>query len=441
MPHPSANDITQGPLPKISHGRGVYLWDTDGRRYIDGSGGPAVFSIGHGDPRVNAAVASQMDQVAYGYRYLFSSDPLEQMSDMIARATGLADMVYTTSGSEAVESAVKIALQYHFDRGESARVNFIARQRSWHGNTLMATALSGFHERQRAFEKALPVVGRVSAANAYRPPDGVSRDGLVVFLAAELEAEIQRLGPETVAAFIFEPVVGAAGGAVPAPKGYGAAMAEVCRRHGVLVICDEVMCGSGRTGVWRASAEDGIIPDIITVAKSLSGGYLPLGAAVYTQKIAEVMAAGHGGPLTGHTYTGHTACLAAGVAVQKIIAEEDLLARIRDKGPRWQADLRARLVHLPQVGDVRGRGYFIGVEMVADPQTKAPFDAALGVNGRIRTEGLRRGLICYPSGGHVDGSSGDTVILAPPFNASDAELDEIADKMVAVLETVVAGLP
>jgi adenosylmethionine-8-amino-7-oxononanoate aminotransferase len=440
MPRPSANDITQGALPRISHGRGVYLWDTTGRQYIDGSGGPAVFSIGHGDPRVNAAVAGQMDRIAYAYRYLFTTDPLEEMSAILRNVTGLHDMVYTTSGSEAVESAVKIALQYHFDRGDPGRVNFIGRRRSWHGNTLMATALSGFQDRQRAFAGALPAVGRVSAANAYRRPEGVTREGLVAHLAAELEAEIVRLGPETVAAFIFEPVVGAAGGALPAPDGYAKAIAGVCRRHGVLVICDEVMCGSGRTGVWRASEEDGITADIITVAKSLSGGYLPLGAAVYTKEIADVMAAGHGGPLTGHTYTGHTACLAAGVAVQKIVKEEGLLARIRDRGPRWQAELRARMAHLPEVGDIRGRGYFIGVEVVADPETKAPFDAALGVNGRIRAEGLRQGLICYPSGGHVDGAAGDTVILAPPFNASDAELDEIADKLALTLETVLAGL-
>ena len=441
MPRPSANDIATGSLPKISHGRGVYLWDMDGKQYIDGSGGPAVFSVGHGDARVNRAVAEQMEKVAYGYRYLFTTDPLEEMSERICKATGLADMVYTTSGSEAVESAVKIALQYHFDKGDPRRVKFIARKRSWHGNTMMATALSGFEDRQRAFAGALPDVGRVSAANAYRPPAGVSRDGLVAHLAAELEAEIQRLGPETVAAFIFEPVVGAAGGALPAPEGYAKAMAEVCRRHGVLVICDEVMCGSGRTGVWRASEEDGITADIITGAKSLSGGYLPLGAAVYTQEVADARAAGHGGPLTGHPYTGHTACLAAGVAVQRIIEDEGLLARIRDKGPRWQADLGARMAHLPQVGNVRGRGFFVGVEVVADPETKAPFDAALGVNGRIRAEALKRGLICYPSGGHVDGAAGDTVILAPPFNATDAELDEIADKLVATLETVTSGLP
>jgi adenosylmethionine-8-amino-7-oxononanoate aminotransferase len=441
MPRPSANDVTAGPLPKISHGRGAYLWDTDGRQYIDGSGGPAVFAIGHGDPRVNAAVAAQMERVAYGYRYLFTSDPLEELTAIIAQATGLAEMVFTTSGSEAVESAVKIALQYHFDRGDPGRVKFIARARSWHGNTLMATALSGFEDRQRAFAGALPAVGRVSAANAYRPPPRVTRAGLVPYLAAELEAEIQRLGAETVAGFIFEPVVGAAGGALPAPEGYGAAMAEVCRRHGILVICDEVMCGSGRTGVWRASEADGITADIVTVAKSLSGGYLPLGAAIYSREIARVMAAGHGGPLTGHTYTGHTACLAAGLAVQRIVAEEALVARVARRGPVWQEDLRARLAHLPEVGDVRGRGYFVGVEIVQDPDTKAPFPASLGVNGRIRAEALRRGLICYPSGGHVDGARGDTVILAPPYNATDGELDEIAEKLAATVATVLDGLP
>ncbi len=445
MPRPSvnANDVTQGPLPRISHGRGSYLWDREGKRYIDGSGGPAVYCLGHGDTRVNAAVAAQMERVAHGYRYLFTADALEEMTEIIAANCGptYTDMVFVTGGSEAVESAVKIALQYHYDRGKPARVKFIARRRSWHGNTLMATALSGFEERQRAFAGALPEVGRVSAANAYRLPPGVSREALVPFLAAELEAEIQRLGPGNVAAFLWEPVVGAAGGALPAPDGYGRAMAEVCRRHGVLVIADEVMCGSGRSGVWRASAADGVEPDILTVAKSLSGGYLPLGAAVYTREVAEVLRQGHGGPLTGHTYTGHTACLAAGVAVQRIIAEEGLVARVAAEGPKLAESLRQRLAHVPELGDIRGRGFFLGLEIVADPETRAPFDPALGVNGRVRAEGLRRGLICYPTGGNADGRSGDTVILAPPFNASAEELEEIAEKMAATIETVIAALP
>jgi hypothetical protein len=435
-------EVATAVLPRISHGLRSYLWDDQGRRYIDGSGGPAVFCIGHGDARVNAAIAAQLGKVAHGYRYLFTSDPLERMTEIVADACGgdLCEMVFTTGGSEAVEGAMKIALQYHHDRGEPSRVRFIARERSWHGNTLMATALSGFVARRRAFAGALPPVGRVGAANAYRPPAGVTADGLVAHLAAELEAEILRLGPGTVAAFVFEPVVGAAGGCVPAPPGYAQAMEAVCRRHGVLVIADEVMCGSGRTGVWRASVADGIVPDIVTVAKGLSGGYLPLGAAVFTRRVGDVLRAGHGGPLTGHTYTGHTACLAAGVAVQEIIAAEGLVERVATRGPRWRTELAERFGGIEAVGDVRGRGYFVALELVADRATKAPFDAGLKLNERIRAEGLARGLITYPMGGNVDGVAGDVVILAPPYNATDAELDEIADKTEAAVRAGLAAI-
>lgn len=432
------SDVADAGLPRISHGRGSYLWDTTGKRYLDGSGGPAVYCIGHGDPRVNAAISRQLEQIAHGYRYFFTSDPLEQMTAIIAERCGgsLTEMVFSLDGSEAVESALKIALQYHYDRGEPNRCRFIARQRSWHGNTLMATALSGFEERTRPFAGALPPMGRVGAANAYRPPAGVAPDQLVPHLVAEFKAEIARLGADTVAAFIFEPVVGAAGGAVPAPPGYAQAMAAVARSHGILVISDEVMCGSGRTGVWRASAADGIEPDILTIAKGLSGGYLPLGATVYTQAIAAVMARARGGPITGHTYTGHTACLAAGVAVQQIIAEEGLVERVATLGPVWQAELARRLARFDQVGDVRGRGFFVGVEFVANARAKTPFPRAAGINGALRAETLARGLICYPAGGNVDGVDGDQVILAPPYNATEGELAEIIDLLDAAIETV-----
>ncbi|TNF60809.1 MAG: aminotransferase class III-fold pyridoxal phosphate-dependent enzyme [Rhodobacteraceae bacterium] len=429
-------------MPRISHGRGSYLWDTDGRQYIDGSCGPAVYCIGHADPRVNRAVAEQMDRVAHGYRFSFTSDPLEEMTDRVARAMGadLSEMVFVTGGSEAVESAIKIALQYHFERGEPQRTRFIARHRSWHGNTLMATALSGFEARRRPFEGALPAVGRVSAANAYRPPEGVGENALVPHLVAELRAEIERIGPDRVAAFIFEPVVGAAGGAVPAPEGYAKAVTDLCHANGILVISDEVMCGAGRCGAWRASQVDGIVPDIVTTAKGLSGGYLPLGAAVYTRRIGDVFRAGSGAPLTAHTYSGHTACLAAGVAVQRIIEEEGLVAHVAGRAPRWIADLRQRLAPVEAVGDVRGRGYFIGIELVRDRETKAPFDPNLRLAERVRSEAMARGLICYPSSGNADGNAGDHVILAPPLNATDAELDEIAAKTEATLRAVLARI-
>jgi adenosylmethionine-8-amino-7-oxononanoate aminotransferase len=441
-PFPKAFGGAGGPPPKISHGKGSYLWDTDGKRYIDGSCGPAVYCIGHADPRVNAVVAEQMERIAHGYRFNFTSDPLEEMTERLGRAMGadLSEMVFVTGGSEAVEAAMKIALQYHYDRGDPARVKFIARERSWHGNTLMATALSGFADRRRPFEGALPEVGRVSAANAYRPPAGVGENALVPHLVAELRREIERIGPERVAAFVFEPVVGAAGGAVPAPEGYAKAVVELCHSYGILVVSDEVMCGAGRCGAWRASEVDGVVPDIVTTAKGLSGGYLPLGAAVYTRRIGDVIRAGTGAPLTAHTYTGHTACLAAGVAVQRIVQEEGLVAHVAARGPRYQEELRARLARFEQVGNVRGRGYFIGIELVRDPETKTPFDPALGLGARIKAEGMVQGLICYPSSGNVDGRLGDQVILAPPFNASEAELEEIADKIERVIEVVLAGV-
>jgi adenosylmethionine-8-amino-7-oxononanoate aminotransferase len=432
----TSNEVAGSALPRISHGRGSYLWDTSGKQYIDGSGGPAVYALGHGNREVNDAIARQLDQIAHGYRYLFTADALDDLTDLLGDLAGgtLRRMVFVTGGSEAMESALKIALQYHYARGEPRRVRFIARERSYHGNTLTTTALSGFAQRREAFEQALPAMGRVSAANAYRPPEGLNPADLVPALAAELDQEFQRLGPETVAGFVFEPVVGAAGGVVPAPPGYAEAVQRICRRHGALVIADEVMCGAGRCGTWRALEHDGIVPDIMAVAKSLSAGYLPLGAAIYTDEIGQVLDRHAGGPLTGHTYTGHTTCLAAGLAVQQIIRRERLIQRVGANGTLWQAALAERLARFDAVGDVRGRGYFIGIELVCNHQTKAPFPAEFGLHARIRRTALERGLICYPSGGHLADGSGDTVILAPPFNATDAELDEIAVKLEAAIE-------
>ncbi len=421
----ASTEIAGAGLPRVSHGQGSHVWDTAGRRYIDGSGGPAVYALGYGHPEVVAAVTAQLSRVMHGYRYTFTSDPLEELTAILTDLTGLPAMVFCTSGSEAVEGALKIALQYHTAQGRTGRRHVISRRRSWHGNTLGALAVSGFRERRAPFEAALPPQTFLSPANAYRPVAG----DLVPYLAAELEAAILRLGPDTVAAFIFEPVVGAAGGCVPAPPGYAAAIRAVCDRHDVLMIADEVMCGSGRTGTFRALEHDGVMPDIMPIAKGLAAGYVPLGATLYSARVAGVIAAAHGGPMTGHTFTGHTTACAAGVAVQRVIARDGLLARVRDRGPRLMADLRARLADVPEVGDVRGRGYFIGLELVADPEAKTPFPHALQLWARVRQAAFDGGLICYPSGGNVDGWNGDTVILAPPYNATDEDLDEIADKL------------
>ena len=417
-------------LPKVSHGAGIYVYDSAGKRYLDASGGPAVYCLGHGHPEVTAAIVRQLERIAHGYRYTFTSDPLEQLRELIVRASGLDAMVFVSGGSEAVESALKVALQYHSARGETGRRRFIARRRSWHGNTLGALGVSDFLDRRAPFEGALVDASFVSQVSMYRPPAGVAPEALGAHAAAELEAEILRVGPGRVAAFIFEPVVGAAGGALLPPPGYAQRVREICSRNGVLLIADEVMCGSGRTGTWRALEQDGVVPDIMAVAKGLAGGYLPLGATVYSRAIAAVLEAADGGPLTGHTFSGHTAACAAGVAVQTIIGRDGLLERVRTAGTEFQRTLRAALARYDAVGDVRGRGFLVGVELVADRATRAPFAAECALAETIGQCAFEDGLICYATGGNVDGIDGDTILLAPPYIASDAELEEFTARFV-----------
>ena len=429
-------------LPKIAWGKGLLLVDQDGKRYLDGSAGPAVYAIGHGNEEVNEAIKAQLDRIAHAYRYTFTSDPLEELQAIIAERSGggLSRSVVVAGGSEAVEACLKIALQYQTAIGQSRRRRFISRERSWHGNTLGALSVSGFAQRRAPFEGALIEGSRISPVNAYRPPPGVAPEELAVHGAAELEAEIERLGPERVCAFIFEPVVGAAGGCVPAPPGYAKLVREVCDRTGVLMIADEVMCGCGRTGVWRALEEDGVEPDLMAIAKGLGGGYLPLGAAVFHERLAETILAAHGEVMTGHTFVGHTAACAAGVAVQQIIERERLVEKVAADGPYLRGALQDALGDHPNCGDIRGRGFFLGVEAVADRETKEPFDPALTVFQRLRDRAFENGLICYPTGGNVDGRRGDHAIIAPPFIATREEQDEIVDRFAKSFRQVMASL-
>jgi len=394
---------------------------------------------------VNDAIKAQLDRIAHGYRYTFTSDPLEQLTDFVIRRcgkdSGLNRMIFVTSGSEAVESCLKVALQYHSARGESSRRRFIARQRSWHGNTLGALGVSGFRDRRLPFEGALVEASHLSAVNTYRPPAGVKPENVAEHCANELEEEIARLGADKVAAFIFEPVVGAAGGAVPAPPGYAKRIREICDRTGVLMISDEVMCGSGRTGTWRALEYDGVVPDVMSVAKGLAGGYLPLGASIIHERLWEPMISRHGALMTGHTFSGHTAACAAGVAVQTIVERDRLLDKVKQDGAYLMDLLRQTLGNRHYVGDIRGRGFFVGIELVADRPAKESYDPALQLSSRIRDRTFANGLICYPTGGNVDGIKGDQVILAPPYNASRAELDEIVDKLQRSLTEVIGALP
>lgn len=323
-------------LPQVSHGKGCEVFDSEGRRYVDGSGGPALFSLGYAHPEVNAAIVSQLERIQFGYTTTFSSDAIDGLADAIARHAGpeLRHTSFGSGGSEAVETCLKIALQYHLARGEPGRRHFIARRQSWHGYTFGALSVSGHMARRAPYENVLWDVSFVSPANAFRPPPEADPADLAGFLAAELEAEILRVGPGRVAAFIFESVGGATGGAVPPPEGYARAVREVCDRYGVLMIADEVMCGIGRCGTWRALAHDGVSPDIMSIAKGLGGGYVPLGAAVFTPAVYETIADRFGTVASVHTYSGHTLACAAGKAILEIIERDDLVEACRAGGGR-----------------------------------------------------------------------------------------------------------
>jgi adenosylmethionine-8-amino-7-oxononanoate aminotransferase len=418
-------------LPRIVRGEGSYLFDAEGRQYLDGSGGPAAFCLGHANREVNAAIVAQLEQVACAYRYLFTTDVLEELTALLLGRFGpdFGHVLYCCSGSEAVEAALKVALQFWHARGLPDRCHFIARERSYHGTTLGALSMSGFAERRLPFERSLLDVTFVSAANVYRPAGGVAPSELVAILAAELEERIVRIGPERVAGFIFEPVVGAAGGVVPAPPGYAEAVRAICDRYDVLLIADEVMCGAGRCGTWRALDHEKVKADITAVAKGLAGGYIPLGATIFSDAVGAAIRAAGGTILTGHTYSGHTAACAAGLAVQRIIERDGLLERVAAAGCTLKSALQAALARFEEVGDLRGRGYFLGIELVRDRVTKEPFPAQRAISHEISRRAFENGLICYPCAGNAGGGMGDTLVVAPPFNATDAELTELVDKL------------
>ncbi|MBC6439796.1 MAG: aspartate aminotransferase family protein [Rhodospirillales bacterium] len=428
-------------LPKVAWGKGIHIYDQDGKRYIDASGGPATFCIGHGNEEVNQAIKDQLDKIAFGYRNHFRSDAAEELAEIIRKKAGgtLQHVIFTTGGSESVEGCLKLALQYHAARGEMSRRRFISRQRSWHGNTLGALSVSGFQARQEPYYGSLLDVSLLSPVNTYRPPEGVAPENVAEYCANELEEEIIKQGAENVAAFIFEPLVGAAGGAVPAPEGYAQRIREICDRHGVLMIADEVMCGVGRCGTWRALEHDGVEPDLMPVAKGLGGGYQPLGACVYSRKVAEPIYGVHGMPITGHTFTAHTVSCAAGVAVQTIIERNNLLQNVTETGAYLRTRLQAALGQHTHVGNIRGRGFFQGIELVEDRDSKEPFAPDARMFHRVMKTGFDNGLIVYPTGGNVDGVKGDQIIVSPPYNATRDEVDEIVDLLATTIDQAIAS--
>lgn len=432
---------TRSSPPVAVGGEGCYLVDSTGKRYLDGSGGAAVSCLGHADEGVIDAIKAQLDCVAFAHTGFFTSEPAEALADLlIAQAPAGIDRAYFVSGgSEAVEAAIKLARQYFIETGEPQRHRIIARRQSYHGNTLGALAAGGNQWRREPFQPLMIDTTHVAPCYAYRERrDDESLHDYGQRAANALEEEIQRLGPQSVMAFIAEPVVGATLGAVPAVAGYFRRIRDICDQHGVLLILDEVMCGMGRTGTLFACEQDGIAPDIVTVAKGLGAGYQPIGAMLCSAAIYAAIENGSGFFAHGHTYLGHPVACAGAVAVLNAIHERGLLARVVEQGAVLEARLQARFGQHPHVGDIRGRGLFRGLELVRDRDTKAPFDPRAGVNKLVKQAAFSAGLICYPMGGTIDGRNGDHVLIAPPFIIDDAQLDELVDKLALAIDTATA---
>ncbi len=430
-------------LPVAVGGEGCYLIDAEGKRYFDGSGGAAVSCLGHSNEKVRAAVREQVDRLAFAHTGFFTSEPAEALADLlIAHAPGDLDRVFFVSGgSEAVESAIKLARQYHLERGEGERRHLIARKQSYHGNTLGALSAGGNAWRRAQFAPLLTEMSHIDACYEYAERrEGESLEAYGQRTADALEEEILRLGPETVMGFIAEPVVGATLGAVPAAPGYFARIREICDTYGVLLILDEVMCGMGRTGHLFACEAEGIAPDILCIAKGLGAGYQPIGAMLCSKEIYDAIAGGSGFFQHGHTYLGHPVAAAAGLAVLQELLDRDLVAQVKARGAYFETALRARFAQHPHVGDIRGRGLFWGIEFVAERDGKTPFDPALGVAGKLKKAAFDEGLVCYPMAGTRDGRQGDHVLLAPPFIASEAELDSALDALGRAVERGLASV-
>ncbi len=421
---------------------GIRFTDSEGRSYIDASGGAAVSCLGHGHPDVIAALHAQLDRLAYAHTGFFTTDVAEALAEtLIASApAGLSHVYLVSGGSEAVEAALKMARQYFTETGQPQRRHIIARRQSYHGNTLGALAAGGNEWRRAQFKPLLMQAHHIAPCFAYREQAAGESDGDYAARAAgELEAKILELGTDTVAAFIAEPVVGATAGAVPPVADYYQRIREICDRYGVLLILDEVMCGMGRTGRLYACEADGISPDLLTIAKGLGGGYQPVGATLLSQKVFDAFANGSGFFQHGHTYMGHPMAAAAGLAVQHVIARDNLLANVQAMGAHLRAGLEAAFGQHPHVGDIRGRGLFQAIELVADRESKTPFEPARKLHARIKSEAMARGLMVYPMGGTIDGVRGDHVLMAPPFIVTPSDLAEITGRLAEAVEAALAA--
>lgn len=423
---------TKSTPPVAVQGDGVYVIDNKGKRYLDASGGAAVSCLGHSHPRVIDAIKTQLDNIAFAHTGFFTSEPAEQLADfLIERAPDGIDHAYLVSGgSEAMEAALKLARQYYLEKGENQRSRYIARRQSYHGNTLGALAVGGNMWRREQFDPVLIPGHYISPCYAYRDKRAEeSEEEYGLRVANELDEKVRELGAETVIAFVAEPVVGATAGALPAVPGYFKRVREICDQHGILLVLDEVMCGMGRTGTLFACEQDDVAPDLIAVAKGLGAGYQPIGATLLSGDIYNTIRDGSGFFQHGHTYMGHPTACAASLAVVNTIEDDNLLSNVRDKGDALTAALVQRFGNHHNIGDIRGRGLFRALEIVADRGSKEPLDPALQIHAKIKKQAMDIGLMCYPGGGTIDGKCGNHILLAPPYIIEAEHVTEIVDKL------------
>jgi adenosylmethionine-8-amino-7-oxononanoate aminotransferase len=431
-----------GMLPVAVGGQGVEIFDAAGRSYIDASGGAAVSCLGHGHPDVIAAVHAQVEKIAYAHTGFFTTEVAEALADRLIEQApeGLSHVYFVSGGSEAIEAALKMARQYFVETGQPQRRHIIARRQSYHGNTLGALAAGGNEWRRAQFRPLLIETHHIDPCFAYRHQRPGEPDEVYAARAAqELEDKILELGPDTVIAFVAETVVGATAGAVPPVADYFKRIRDICDRYGVLLILDEVMCGMGRTGTLHACEQDGIAPDLMAIAKGLGGGYQPIGAMLVGRRLFDAFANGSGFFQHGHTYMGHPMACAAGLAVQEVIRRDRLLDNVQAMGQSLARRLGERFGNHPHVGDIRGRGLFLGVELVEDRSTKAPFDPKVRLHVKVKREAMARGLMVYPMGGTIDGARGDHILLAPPFIVDEPTIDTIVERLGDAVDAALAA--
>jgi adenosylmethionine-8-amino-7-oxononanoate aminotransferase len=407
MSHIIHRSLLKTPLT-AARAQGIHIYDQHNKAYIDASGGAAVSCLGHGHPDVLAAMHAQIDQHAYAHTGFFTSEVTEELANHLIQHAPkeLGNVYFVSGGSEAVEASLKLARQYCVEIGQPERTVFVARRQSYHGNTLGALAISGNEQRRKQFARLLK----------------------------EIEDTFLATGPEKIIAFCAETVGGATAGVLPPTPGYFRGVRALCDRYGILLIADEVMCGMGRTGTLYAFEPEQIIPDIVVIAKGLGGGYQPIGAFLAHHRIIDALRKKSGSFQHGHTYLGHPVASAAALAVQRVIQRDGLLAQVRARGDYLTRVLQQRFKDHPFVGDIRGRGLFMALELVEDRASKAPFDHNKKLHAVVKAQAFDNGLLVYPMGGTIDGERGDHVLLAPPFITSEGDLDRIVELLALSID-------